>query len=374
MKKTPFFIILLTVVFAQAPAVAHKSGWQELKVISINTTKAALPKSSFAAAANQEGSGSGWIFGGVLNDFSETPIYNNDFFQVDVIDNLQAELLFRHITTHGPEPSARAFPSLAVILDRNHEDVYLFGGGTFPDNRPLPSTDKFWRFDGDTKSWTDLSDLGGPSPRLGATAVAAGDSVYVFGGIAFDPVNFFVLYNDLWRFDISEQQWTLLSDGVGPQPRHMAMAAIAKAGNLIIFGGERVELNPQTFEAAFPIDTSTWRWSRKHAKWQLLAEGPPRNYSGFAGYRGNLIVFGGDSAGGDECADADFAQNPSNDLFVFSSRFGWRELGAGSSIPLPVKRNSGFVLGKYFYTLGGFNFTCEEGQSFLDSAYRYRLR
>lgn len=67
------------------------------------------------------------------------------------------------------------------------------------------------------------------------------------------------------------------------------------------------------------------------------------------------------------------AKNASNDLFKWRLGEGCRELNPESTLPTPTKRNSGFALGSYFYSLGGFDFNCDEGQVFLLEAHRYNV-
>lgn len=71
-------------------------------------------------------------------------------------------------------------------------------------------------------------------------------------------------------------------------------------------------------------------------------------------------MFGGDAPGGVDCDAAPFAQNPSNDTFVFHPVLGWLQLDLENPPP-PAKRASGIVLGGKFYTFGGFDFVCDSG-------------
>lgn len=334
--------------------------WQEMAVVMAPGSGDPFPRASFAAASHPKGKGSGWMFGGVLDDFTENPVYNNELFRLDPIGN---SVVCSQIVTNGPEPTARAFPALAVVDGGDHEDVYLFGGGTFPFDLPFPSNDKFWKYDEGSETWTDLSALGGPSARMGATMVTHKNSLYVFGGIAFHPVFFFELFNDLWKFDTTTQTWTELSTGVGPAPRHVAMGATIDDEQLLIFGGERVEIDFNDFSITFPIDTTTWTWDLDNGGWTQREDGPERNYSAFGDGGDNFIIFGGDSPGGEVCTGAPFAQNPTNDAFTYDPVEGWMPVFAGS-LPDEVKRPAGFVLNHEFYNLGGFDFTCEDGQIF----------
>lgn len=353
------FLFSIAITFSRG-ATTVGTNWEELTVVVSPGSNAPFPRGSFAAASNPAGTGSGWMFGGVVDDFTQNPVYNNELFRVDPDGN---SVIFTQITTDGTEPTARAFPSLAVVDNSGYEDVYLFGGGTFPYDVPAPAEDKFWKYDSADDTWTDLSDPDGPPARMGATLVAHQDSLYLFGGIAYDPYVFFALFNDLWRYDIPTHTWTQLSDGVGPAPRHVAMGATIKDEKLFIYGGERIEIDFTTFQITFPIDTTAWAWDLDNGGWTQLDDGPEQNYSAFGDGGDNFILFGGDSPGGEICTGAPYAQNPTNMAYTYDPVAGWLPVLAGS-LPPESKRCAGFVLDHKFYTLGGFDFTCEDGQIF----------
>ena len=351
-------LVVAVSVFASPPKVGPK--WQSLEVQVAAGSAAPFPTGSFAATAAENGL-SGWMFGGVVDDFTESPVYNNRFYRIDPTGN---KVKFTQVSTGGAEPTARAFASIAATRQGNRNDVYVFGGGTFPFNIPLANEDAFWHFNSMTNTWTDLTATGGPNARMGATLVAHDGALYVFGGISFDfDIGFFVLHNDLWRFDIASGSWTQLSDGsTGPAARHMAMGAVVDDDKLLFYGGERIEVEffPE-FSIAFPIDTSTWIWDTTTNEWTQLADGPARNY-GASGHNGTtMVMFGGDEAGGVTCAGSPFNQATTNDTFTFNLDSGWNQATTFFP-PAPVKRTAGFMIGNNFYTLGGFDFTCEDGQ------------
>ena len=362
-------LLIALAVIAGPPNVGET--WDDMPIIVAAGSANPFPTGSFTAAAAKNGK-SGWMFGGVVADFTEFPIYNNRLFRIDPTGST---VKFTQVGTAGSSPTARAFASMAVTRSGNQENVFVFGGGTFPFNIPLANGDAFWMYNSANNTWTDLTATGGPIARMGATLVAHEDSLYLFGGISFDfSIEFFVLHNDLWRFDIPSQTWTQLSDGEGPAARHMAMGATVANDQLLIYGGERMEFEffPE-FSISFPIDTSTWIWDIENGGWTQLADGPARNY-GASGNNGDaMIMFGGDAAGGVTCAGSPFSQNTTNDLYTFSVETGWQPTFAFFP-PAPVKRTAGFVLHNNFYTLGGFDFTCEDGQVWNSKVHRLKFK
>lgn len=120
------------------------------------------------------------------------------------------------MTTAGATPSKRAFPGLAAIKRGSGDKVNLIGGGEYDDFSLSPAADKFWVYDESANTWTDLSALGGPAPRSGASLVADGANLYLFGGVA--PEGFLLTtFNDLWRFNTKTGGWTQLAGGVSGQ-------------------------------------------------------------------------------------------------------------------------------------------------------------
>lgn len=356
-----WLMVLLGVVLA-CGAIARvgeaSDGWEQVTIASEGDNP--FPRGSFATTTTGKQS-KGWMFGGVFDQFQPFPNptlfeFYDDLFRIKLLQG-GSKVRFDRVTTTGPAPSKRAFPSLAAIKRGSGDKVYLFGGGEYDDFSLTPASDKFWVYDEATNAWTDLSGLGGPGPRAGAALVANGTDLYLFGGVAPDGF-LLTTYNDLWRFNTKTGVWTLLSDASGPDPRHMAMATVID-NKLLVYGGERIEISffPE-FSIEFPIDQSTWTWDLKHGGWTRLADGPARNYSAFASKGDFAILFGGDAAGGVDCEAAPFAQNPTNDTFAFHPSCGWFQLDLDDPPP-PSKRTSGFVIGGRFYTFGGFDFVCD---------------
>ncbi|MEZ6124357.1 MAG: hypothetical protein R3C49_14460 [Planctomycetaceae bacterium] len=192
------------------------------------------------------------MFGGVIDDFSEVPIYQNELFRIDpTFDAVR----FTQIQAGGPQPSRSCLSRDGRDSSGADQSVYVFGGGVYAGFQIIAATDRFMRYDTATNTWTDLTSLDGPSGRLGAMMVSDGKDLYVFAGV--QPfLSFFIMKNDLWKFDVSEQTWTQLSEGGGPAARHMAMGAVMDDRKLVVFGGEGFDL--LTF--GFPIVTETWSW------------------------------------------------------------------------------------------------------------------
>lgn len=367
---------LAIVAMAMASPTIAKDSWEQVAIT--NDSDNPFPRGSFAATTSGSQS-KGWLFGGVLDQFQPFPTptdftFFDELYRINLVQG-GSQIRFREMTTTGASPSKRAFASLAAVKRGSGDKVYLFGGGQYDDFSLSPATDKFWVYDESANTWTDLSALGGPSPRSGAGMVADGTDLYVFGGVA--PAGFLLgTFNDLWRFNTVTGVWTLLSNETGPAPRRMAMVTVID-NRLLVYGGERIEISffPD-FSIEFPIDQSTWTWNLKQGGWTQLADGPARNYSAFDSKGGVAILFGGEAASGVDCDAAPFAQNPTNHTFAFRPALGWFQLDLDNPPP-PAKRNSGIVLGGRFYTFGGFDFVCDfggfSGQVWNESVHRFSV-
>jgi len=342
-------------VLAATSQVSHAQlgeSWEEMAITGDNP----FPLGSFAATSL--GKDRGWIFGGVQDNFvTQQSEFTNKLYQFDVDGN---EINFTRLDGTGAVPSSRAFPALGALKHRGRQHVLVFGGGVFDEFGQLTeSTDKFLSYCVEDNEWTDLSTLGGPSPRSGATMMIHKKNVYIFGGIESRPFpEFYHTVNDLWKFDFKRGVWDCLWEGDefdGPRPKHVAYGTSMKNGQLFIYGGERFV--PAEF--SFPIDQETWAWDIKDEEWRRLQDGPERNYGSFGGSRTAAIMFGGDAPGGDPNCTAPFPQNPSNDLYVYEPEIGWFQVEAENT-PDPVKRSAGTVMDGYFYSLGGFEWVCND--------------
>ncbi|WOK92966.1 nitrile-specifier protein 5 isoform X2 [Canna indica] len=127
----------------------------------------------------------------------------------------------------GLGPGARSSHAIKVVGQK----AYAFGGEFTP---RLPVDNKLHVFDLKDHSWSVPKVIGDiPPPRVGVTMTSIGNTIYVFGGRDLEHKEL----NELYSFDTSANEWTLLSSGeVGP-PHRSYHSMAADEQRVYIFGG-----------------------------------------------------------------------------------------------------------------------------------------
>ncbi|GAB2285178.1 hypothetical protein Dimus_019630 [Dionaea muscipula] len=122
--------------------------------------------------------------------------------------------------------------------------VYAFGGEFTP---RVPVDNHLYVFDLNDQSWSVVDAVGDvPPPRIGVTMAAVNETIYVFGGRDATHKEL----NELYCFDTTTSQWTLLSGGgddtvtgpspsPSPSPPHRSYHSVASDHQryIYIFGG-----------------------------------------------------------------------------------------------------------------------------------------
>jgi len=139
-----------------------------------------------------------------------------------------------------------------------------------------------------------------PTGRGGASLVADGNYLYLFGGADRTATHF----GDLWRYDCVQTRWARLrTKGEGPSARADHACVNLGDGRLLIQGGADLK-NEVMYDDAFLLDLESLRWT------QVATTGTKpfgRNgHSMVVVTPGELLVFGGASP----------EEGPQNDMYV----------------------------------------------------------
>jgi hypothetical protein len=179
-------------------------------------------------------------------------------------------------------PSARERPSMATLGDL----VVLFGGSdgggaylndTWAFAVSASSGTSAWA------SWTQKSVSSAPPGREGASAVALGDEVVLFGGSGDGGA----YLNDTWTFDGTT--WKQVVAANAPSPRYGASMAVL-GGEAVLFGG---------FVASGEAGDT---WTFDGTSWtQVSAMNSPsaRGDASMAPFAGEVVLVGGRDTSGD---------------------------------------------------------------------------
>ena len=262
-------------------------------------------------------------------------------------------------------------------------NFYMFGG-LQNGSATLSFMNDLWRYSPSSNQWTWLSGSNSANPggNYGTINVAAGSNVpggrffpafwrdssgnlYLFGGLGVDKNGVLssgpVYMNDLWKYNISANQWTWIGGSntgangtVAPTPavygtkgtaaatnlpglRYESVSVTDSSGNFWLFGGVGADSNGTVGSLSdlwkYSTTTNQWTWvagpnvGNQAATYGTLgtaaaANTPSGRYnaSGWADSSGNIWVFGGSqgaTTSGTNGPTSTFT--PINDLWKFTT-------------------------------------------------------
>lgn len=190
------------------------------------------------------------VFGGF--SFTTTSIdpidLHNDTYLYDIKNNTWSEL---HNGT-GDAPSKRFLHK--CVYDGIRNTMYLFGGELDTNNT---TSDELWKFDLSTNTWSEIRITveTKPTKRSAHNLEIGGNVIYLFGGINGLAPDVTV-YNELWKFDIINTQWTRGSNATNKN-RSTASSVITN-GNIYIFGGVDEDSNVLNDIITYNPNDDTW--------------------------------------------------------------------------------------------------------------------
>jgi N-acetylneuraminic acid mutarotase len=278
---------------------------------AINTPGAREAAATWTDATNRL-----WLFGGYAFSTNFFGDYFNDFWVFDIargqwsrkskssIPNSMGRYGTKQIGDSLNVPATR---ELALTWQDSLGNFWLFGGSTSFDQRRTIDLNDLWKYDVRTERWIWMSGdstsgitavfgaIGVSSPgnkpggREGSTSwTDSKGNFWLFGGSRFeydttgeDLIEIQNLYNDLWKYNPTTNEWTWVSgDSLPNQPASYGLKGIANAtnkpgardlaaswtdstGNLWLFGGEGYtedgggSLNDVW---KFDVNSNQWTW------------------------------------------------------------------------------------------------------------------
>jgi len=140
------------------------------------------------------------------------------------------------LTQDAEPPSARVNVSLTAYSTQRSDELILFGGEYYDGSKVRVHND-LYRYNCRKGSWTLVSSPNSPPPRSAHQAVVYKSFLFVFGGEFTSPNQAkFYHYRDLWRLDLTTNEWESLPVRGGPSARSGHRMAVHKA-RIILFGG-----------------------------------------------------------------------------------------------------------------------------------------
>jgi len=275
-------------------------------------------------------------------------------------------------------PSGRAFH--CVAKDEVNQKIYIYGGIVIPaDFSFIDPKGDFWVYDIASNNWTEIITDVNPGIRISTQMVFLGGFIYMFGGndaIIADP---FTLRanNDLWRYSISSNTWTLIRAGgaAGSPPirqSHIVELSILNGHNTLLISAG---LGNVSIEAPTEHLHDTWYYDIQLDTFTNVTSNNLSNtINGGIGMQTGgcttsyaindphfAIAFGGDEPGGTEC-NTNFNQNPTNKTFIFDfNSQSWRTIfpSKPAGFPVNLKRHSSDIYqDRTFMMWGGWSLEC----------------
>ena len=252
------------------------------------------PSARFGSVGWVDGHDVVWLFGG------GGPAFNNDLWKFDPaslewtweggsnVGNQSGVYGAQGVADSSNIPGGR---ELMVSWTDKQGNFWLFGGwGVDPTQAIGAGTfNDLWEYNSTTNQWTWVSgsntsgqqgvygQLGTasasnvPGSRYGGVSwTDAAGNLWLFGGLSADSVGNNLLFNDLWKFNISSKQWTWVAGssspnavgqygtlGMGaagntPGAREGGVTWVDGSGNLWLFGGIGL--------SAASAENDLWRW------------------------------------------------------------------------------------------------------------------
>ncbi|EQD44472.1 peptidase S8 and S53 subtilisin kexin sedolisin, partial [mine drainage metagenome] len=155
--------------------------------------------------------------------------------------------------TVSPPPTDMA----SMAYDPQLGAMVMFGG-QIPGVQGIVPVNTTWAFSGTT--WTNVSTVVGPSPRISASMAAApgGAGLILFGGMQNYPYQE-VFENDTWSF--ANMSWANITGQVGPSPPARMLAGFTddpSVGGDLLFGGWGDLGGTVTFNDTWMYNSSGW--------------------------------------------------------------------------------------------------------------------
>jgi len=314
--------------------------------------------------------GNFWLFGGLGYDTDGISGNLNDLWK---FDGAKWEMVSGDTAYGQPgeynepyQPGARYWSASWTDTDGN---LWLFGGFGLDTNGDEGDLNDLWKFDRSSEEWEWVSGYDtygqqGESDLPGArdSAVSWTDlegNLWLFGGYGLDMYGEEGNLNDLWEFDTTSEEWTLVSgsdaiDEEGnyepgetnyPGARYGSVSWTDTEGNMWLFGGafyyDDGEEYSYNFNDLWKFDTATeeWTWVSgsdspdESGVYGTIGTAGESNMPGARSYSlswidssGSLWLFGGlgyDSSG---------SYGDMNDLWKFNpSTAGWTWVSGSNS-------------------------------------------
>eukprot|EP00882_Tetradesmus_deserticola_P027133 GHRQ01030000.1.p1 GENE.GHRQ01030000.1~~GHRQ01030000.1.p1 ORF type:complete len:390 (+),score=173.56 GHRQ01030000.1:29-1171(+) len=254
------------------------------------------------------------MFGGEFSDHVKDKVYvHKDLYRFSTDKQRWSQIVAKG---PGPRCAHQAFI---------HKSFMYVWGGEFssPNQERFMHFRDLWRLDLSSNDWDQLPLKGGPSARSGHRMAVHKGRALLFGGF-YDNGRDVKYYNDLWQLDLSEMAWTSLgSPGQHPWPAARSGCQMMVAGDtLFMYGGyvkdkddedEDLE-HGKAHDDMWALDLTSHTWER--IKKVGMAPGPRCSFA-MVPHKARAFLFGGVSDNETKRGE-DLSSEFHNDLYTFN--------------------------------------------------------
>lgn len=214
---------------------------------------------------------------------------------VEVVAKLEAEQarLKTVIETVCQPPTPRS--SFTLVAHPEKDELIMFGGEFFNGQKICVYNDLFF-YSISKNEWKQVQSPAGPAPRSGHQMVSIasdGGQLWLFGGEHASPSQMqFYHYKDLWVMQLKTKTWEKINAPNGPSPRS-GHRMVASKKKLVIFGG--FHDNNQSykyFNDVHMFSLESYTWLNIDVQGAMIP--PPRSACCMAACQdGKILIWGG---------------------------------------------------------------------------------
>lgn len=299
-----------------------------------------------------------YTFGGYKE--SQDPSIENIWYNSVHVLNTTNHVWTLLNTSGIDKPEERGYHASFI---RGDEMIVCFGGSFTSSFFFTGLYNDIWAYNITSNEWRVINygSIGSnyPEPRFGASITydPESDQLILFGGVN----EYYVTLGDTWTYKFENNQWKQWKLKSNPSPRYNSETAFDPVRRVMIIYGGEVVLFTDDYTPFFGIPSDIqWEFSIQTKKWVKVSPEPDipdrNNGNGIVYYNGKLLMHGGDVGQGDFNCTTIYPQNIVNETWIYDIQLKtWTELCPSNQIT-GFKRATTISVGNKVYTYGGWSF------------------
>jgi N-acetylneuraminic acid mutarotase len=210
-----------------------------------------------------------FLFGGSsivkINNRDYTYNFLNDLWEYSIDRNIWKCIEKSDDNSISPLKNNKPIPRYTPVFQQLGDSLIIFSGYT-EDKLGKRNLNDFWIYN--NQKWEELNpfdkkegydfEANYPGIRYGCMSAVNEDKLYICGGFSDEGDHI-----DIWKFDISTKQWTILCPDASQNiPNKRYCASFGYFNNKLILFGGRQRKNPKAnYNDLYEFDLTTKKWS-----------------------------------------------------------------------------------------------------------------